>query len=359
MYPLGPGIVPGSDTSHLSLFGYDPRKYYCGRGVFEALGAGIALKKGDVAFRCNFATVDAQMNILDRRAGRIGTDDAASLGRMLDGMKLKGAEATFKSTVEHRGALVLHGSGLSPDISPTDPHGEGKVQQSKGIDAAGKKTADALNAFTKKSFDILDGALVNKERKSNGLQPANIVLSRGAGTLCPAPSFYEKYNLNAACVAGGSLYKGVAAFAGMKVLDVKGASGTANTDLDAKVAAVEGALLENDFVFMHVKATDNFGHDGDFDGKKAMIEKIDAAVGRLMALGATVVVTGDHSTPCKLKAHSAHPVPVGAWGKYVRSDSVLKFDEISCAGGQIGNIHGLELMPSILCWMNAAPMHGT
>ncbi len=360
VYAIAPGVIPGSDTSHLALFGYDPYKHYKGRGTFEALGAGLHLEHGDVAFRANFATVDAKMNVLDRRAGRLETQDAKVLGRELDGMTVDGVKIVFKPTTEHRASLVLRGSGLSHLVGDTDPHAGGKVLNSKALDGSqeAKKTAEVLNVFTKKSFEILGKSKLNSERMKKGKAAANVALSRGAGVFEKVPSLEEKHGFESACVAGGALYKGVARFVGMKVLDVPGATGTLETDVHAKAKAALKALNEADFIFVHVKGCDNASHDGNLKAKVAMIEKIDGMLGELRKAGANIIVTADHSTPASLKAHSWEPTPILVNGPKVRVDGVKKFDEISCAQGSLGIMRGLDVMPIIVGLMGRAKMFG-
>lgn len=351
------GVVPGSDTSHLQIFGYEPRKYYPGRGPMEALGVGIKLQEGDVAFRANFATVDSKFNIKDRRAGRIDT----SIGKQLEkevNMKIEDVEVIFKSSVEHRGALVLRGPGLSSDISPTDPHGPGNVKLSIPLAETeeAKKTAHILNEFTRRVFANLSATPLNRSRTL----PANMILLRGAGQFSKVPSTQERFKVKAACVAGGALYKGVAKFVGMDIIAVDGATGTKNTNLKAKGQAVLEALKTHDLVFVHVKGCDSFGHDGDCKGKASMISRIDKElIPYLMKSGAYLVITGDHSTPCSRKNHSGHEVPVLVFGKDERVDEVKKFDEISCMKGGLGHIKGKNLMPIILNLIEKAEMFGS
>jgi 2,3-bisphosphoglycerate-independent phosphoglycerate mutase len=357
MATVGRGIVPGSDTSHLQLFGYNPETYYLGRGPLEALGVGIDLRHGDVAFRANFATVDSGMNIVDRRAGRIET----AIGKQLEqdvNMKIEDVEVIFKSSVEHRGALVLRGKGLSSDVGPTDPHGTGSVLESKPeLDTPeAKKTCRILNKFSSEVYRRLKNHPANKGRKL----PANMVLLRGAGTFEKVESVYERFGIRAACVAGGALYKGVARYVGMDVLNVKGATGTRSTDLAAKGWAAYEALNGHDFVFVHVKGCDSHGHDGDCKGKASMIERIDKElIPILVKSGAYLVVTGDHSTPCSRKNHSGHEVPILIYGKDERVDKVTKFDEISCMAGGLGHINGKDVMPLILNLLEKGKMYGT
>lgn len=351
------GVVPGSDTSHLQLFGYEPRKYYSGRGPLEALGVGIKLQEGDIAFRANFATVDSSLKILDRRAGRIET----SIGKALEleiGMQIEDVQVIFKSSVEHRGALVLRGRGLSHEVSSTDPHGPGNVLACKPEFESPEavKTARIVNTFTKLVFGRLNNHPLNKGRKL----PANMVLLRGAGSYKNVPDMNERFGIKAACVAGGALYKGVARYVGMDVIDAVGATGTKNTDLKAKGNAAAKALSSHDFVFVHVKACDSFGHDGDCKGKAGMIGRIDKElIPILLKTGAYLVITGDHSTPCSRKGHSGHEIPVIVYGKDERKDGVKKFDEISCMDGGLGHLRGRDIMPIILNLIEKSKMYGS
>ncbi len=336
-------LVPGSDVSHLNMLGYDPAIFYHGRGPLEALGLGIRLEPGDVAFRANFATV-GEGKVVDRRAGRIDTATAAGLSRHLS-MRIDGAEAIFKSSVEHRGALVLRGKGLSPCVSPTDAH-EGEPLPScyplEGSPEA-KRTAALVNRFSELAMGALSAAPENSGRRL----PANAILLRGAGEYAPAPSFHERFGLNAACVAGGALYKGVATYLGMDLIMAPGASGDRNSDLGSKAKAAAKALEHYDFVFMHVKMCDSYGHDGDFAGKKESLERIDRVMPILERTGACIIVTGDHSTPVSLKGHSGHEIPLLVY-RGERRDAVKKFDEMSCMSGGLGHVRGKDLIPLIL-----------
>jgi 2,3-bisphosphoglycerate-independent phosphoglycerate mutase len=362
MSTLGEGIIPGSDTGHLQLLGYSPREFYPGRGPLEALGAGIDLEHGDVAFRCNFGSVDAKGKLLDRRAGRISTAEAAEIGKALDGMMVDGVLVIFRPTVEHRASVVFRGRGLCAAISDTDPHGEGEVLACKPKDGSpeARRTAEIVNKFMKIAHEKMSAHHLNLKRMKERKLPANVALLRGTGMFHKIPGLNERFGIAGTCIAGGALYKGVCRYVGMDAQNVKGATGTKDTDLDAKVNAAIAALKTKDFVLLHVKATDNFGHDGDFEGKRKMIEKIDAAVGKLMKWGgAYIVLTGDHSTPVLLKGHSADPVPICIWGKNVRTDDVKKFGERACAHGGLGHILGSDVMPVILGLLLKAKMYGS
>ncbi len=347
MDPIGKGIVPGSDTAHLSLFGYDPYTYYCGRGTLEAAGLGIYMKNGDVAFRCNFATADSDLRILDRRAGRIafGTEE---LAESINGLVIDGVKVIFKDAVEHRSVMVLRGPGLSSNVSEVDPHHENEIAwKSVATKPGAEKTADILNKFTRMSFDILHKHPINIARKEEGLLPANIILARGPGDVPDIPTFKEVHGMKASAIVGITLVKGLCRIIGMEVPEIEGATGGADTSLQNKTQAVLEALEDHDFVLWHIKATDVFGHDGDATGKRDFIEKIDASLAGLVENlddQVLIAITADHSTPTTVKDHASDPVPLLIYGKGLRADKVQAFNELEVSQGSLGTIQGLELM---------------
>ena len=344
--PLGKGNVPGSDTSHLTLLGYPYWDYYCGRGPLEALGSGIKLKEGDVAFRANFATVK-NGRITDRRAGRISTSFARKLEKLVSKIKVKGVTIIFKATSQHRGVLVLRGKGLGSGISGTDPHAHLAIPKSHAIkkNAANQKSAKILNEFTQKAMKVLGKAPENKSRKL----PANAILCRGAGTYRKVEPFHKKHGVSGAAIAGGALYKGVATYIGMDVLNVSGATGTADTDLKSKGKHAVAALKNHDFVFVHVKATDNASHDKNFVEKKKAIERVDKELVPLLCkTGANIIITGDHTTSCITGKHTGNDVPFLALGSGFRRDLCTKFSETSCMRGGLGHLDGWDVFPIML-----------
>lgn len=347
---IAPGVVPGSDTAHLALFGYNPYEVYTGRGPIEAAGAGIALQKGDVAFRCNFGTVDSELRILDRRAGRIRSG-TSELARALDGMRIGDIEVLFRAGSEHRAVLVLRGPGLDHRVSDVDPHHEGKVLEAKPLVPAAAKTAEVLNEFVRRSREVLESHPANAARVREGLLPANIVLPRGAGSVGGLEPMGDRYGVTCAAVAGITLVKGICRMVGMDVPDVPGATGGLDTDYKAKAEAAIALLRTHDLVFVNVKAGDVAGHDGDFRMKVRVVENIDMMLAMILKeIGDDVVVclTCDHSTPVSVRDHSADPVPVTIAGGGVRVDGVREFDEIACASGALGRITGMHLMPTLL-----------
>lgn len=348
MHPIKPGIRSGSDTSHLSLLGYDPEEVYTGRGPFEALGLGLEVLPGDIAFRANFGTVDSGGIVLDRRADRIsqGTDLlASSLNMNIDGYIFR-----VKEGVEHRAALVIHGPGLSSAVTDSDPHEVGKkVETVKGVDEAGKRTAELVNRFLEKARNILRNHPVNTERIKNGLKPANEVLLRGAGKAPDLIPFEKKYGMKGACIAGIPMITGLCNMLGMDIIKVKGATGRTDTNYEGKVSALINALKTHDFVILNFKGTDVAGHDGDPILKKSVIERVDRAIAPLknQLENTAIAITGDHSTPCEMKDHSGDHLPILFVTSGNLRDRVKRFDEISCMEGGL-EINSTNVMDYLL-----------
>jgi len=350
MDPIGPGVRAGSDTSHLALLGYDPYQCYTGRGPFEAAGIGMDVKRGDIAFRCNFATVNEDMVVTDRRAGRI-TEGTDQLAAAVNGLQIEEVTCLFKESVAHRGALVLRGPGLGADVTDTDPHVEGtKVHVCKPLgpnDAASAKTARIVNEFVRRSYEILKDHPLNRERVARGDEPANIILPRGAGLAPHLTPLNERQGLSSACVAETGLIKGVAKYVGMAIIDVPEATGGLDSDLMAMGRAVVKALEDHNFVLCNVKGADVAGHDAEPQAKVDLIKRMDAMV-RYVTENASpdtyIVLTADHSTPIAVKDHSGDPVPIVFWGPGVRTDDCRHFDERSTAKGGLHRIRGIDVM---------------
>ncbi|MFX0079992.1 MAG: 2,3-bisphosphoglycerate-independent phosphoglycerate mutase [Candidatus Hermodarchaeota archaeon] len=371
LHVLSPGIPPGSDTGHLSLFGYDARECYTGRGPFEALGAGLDLKPADVAFRGNFATVkvtgDDNFDVLDRRAGR-NLPEGQQLAKLVNELKLPNhpdVEVIVGHTVEHRCVVVLRGKNLSSAISDTDPHGHSDsvlaatpLNDSKDAE----RTAQIVNEFTREVHRILSESSINATRKKAGQLEANIILLRGAGVLPVIPPLKAMFGISAACVAGGALYKGVARSVGMKILTVPGATASYDTDVEAKARATAKALETHDFVFLHFKPTDSAAHDKNPNKKMEMVEKFDHMVATLLSLidmdHTHIAITGDHTTSSTNGKHTGNPVPLLFVGHAVRNDDVKEFSERACAKGGLGHLLGMAVMPILMSYLDRSPMFG-
>jgi len=330
--PVAPGITPGSAPGHLALFGYDPIKYEIGRGVLEATGIDFAVQPGDVAARGNFCTVDSNGLVTDRRAGRISDDKCAELCKILDGQHIDGIEVIVRPVRGHRFVAIFRGEGLSPEVSDSDPQQVGLLPldiTAQNIDSV--KLANIANKFVVSARELLAEQ-----------HPANMVLLRGFSGEPGFPSMKDIYKLNPAAVAGYPMYRGLARLVGMKTLD----TGPGINDV---FATVKEYYEKYDFFFLHYKPTDAAGEDGDFGRKVKVIEEVDSALLQLLALKPDVlVVTGDHSTPAVLKAHSWHPVPVLLNSRFCRADSVDNFSESSCARGGLGRISSVDIMPLVM-----------
>lgn len=359
MDPVSPGIPVGSDTGHLALLGYDPHIYYTGRGPLEALGVGLDLVPGDVAFRCNFATVDEGWGVIDRRAGRISSEEAAELAEAAEevcsSMK-SDVELLFKHTVEHRGVLLMRGESLPEKVPDVDPHREGvKARLPEPRD----KATALLREFLLKTHQALSSHPVNIERIKKGLRPANALLPRGGGRAPSLPRLGGG-SLSGAVVAGGAIYKGVCKAAGMDVLEAPGATGTINTNLPSKFRTALDALRRYDFVLLHIKGTDSASHDKNPRLKAEFIGRVDDAFSGVVDRLSDVIVcvTGDHTTSSTIGMHRGDPVPLLINGEGVRRDDVASFDEISCARGGLGRIRGTDLLNILMDLANLSEMYG-
>jgi len=330
--PIAPGVTPGSGPSHLAVFGYDPLRYVIGRGVLESVGVDFPLGKEDVAARGNFCTLDEQGHITDRRAGRIATELNRDLCAMLRAIKLPGVEVFVETVKEHRFILVLRGKGLSGELSETDPQRLGvSPLPVEALAPEAKATAGLVNEFIQQA-----GAVLRDQH------PANMMLLRGFAMWPEIPSMQEVFGLNPASIAVYPMYRGVARLVGMAPLET---GPSISDEFDALVKHFK----EHDFFYLHVKKTDSAGEDGDFDRKVALIEETDAQIPKLMALDPDVViVTGDHSTPALLKAHSWHPVPVLIRSRHCGVDGAVRFSERACASGALGRFPAVDIMPMAL-----------
>ncbi len=360
MQTIGLGINPGSDTAHLALFGYDPHVYYSGRGPFEVAGINMDLKPGDICFRVNVGTVDNNLEVIDRRAGRI--DDTSEYAELLNGTEIDGVTFLLKPGTAYRIGMIMRGKGLSSAVSDLDPKKAGKkVKTAKALDSTSEAefTAQVLNKFLKIAHKKLKDLPSNKKRETEGKFPANYLLVRGAGTYPDLQYFPERYGLKAACIAGAGLYKGIARAIGMDVIEVEEATGRPNSNLNAKVKKALDIQDKYDFIFLHFKAADSLGEDGNPEEKKQFIEKIDKAVKPFIDLkDSIVVITADHSTPCELMTHSADDVPFTVVSPRVRDDYVEHFNERECYRGRLGRIKGLEIMPLLLDLLGKVPKFG-
>ncbi|MBN2354015.1 MAG: 2,3-bisphosphoglycerate-independent phosphoglycerate mutase [Spirochaetales bacterium] len=332
--PIDYGIAPGSAPGHLALFGYNPFDYPIGRGVVAAMGIGFPMKAGDVAARLNFASRDDAGNITDRRAGRIPTEQCAKLCEVLGKVNIPGVEVLVRPVKDYRACVVFRGRDLSDHVADTDTQKTGVPPlDPEPTSEKGNKTAEAAKEFVKQALALL------KDH-----HPANAVLMRGFAELPHIPLMKDRFKLKAAAVAVYPDYKGVSRLVGMDVIeDVP--------DLEAQIATLNRIWKDHNFFFVHHKYTDSKGEDGDFQAKVAEIEKVDKVIPRLLALKPDVIiVTGDHSTPAKMKAHSSHPIPFLIRAECIRPDGLTRFGERDCGKGSWGIVPTTKLIQLALAY---------
>lgn len=326
--PVLPGITPGSGPGHLGLFGYDPLQYRIGRGILEALGINFQVGSKDVAVRGNFCTLDPSGKITDRRAGRPTTERCVAMVQKMRSIRIPGVEVFVEPVREHRFVVVFRGEGLGDAVNDTDPQATGVPPlPAKGDDSASEKTAGVVNDFVKQATVILkDDA------------PTNGVTLRGFARYPKIGTMQEVYGLKSAAIAVYPMYKGLARLVGMDVLD-------AGSSLAEQIATLKKVWSQYDFFFLHYKYTDSTGEDGNFPAKVEMIEKLDAAIPGILECKPDVfIVTGDHSTPSKMRSHSWHPVPTLIRAVTARTDGVSEFAESACLSGGLGQFQAMHLM---------------
>lgn len=342
--PVRHGITPGSGPGHLSLFGYDPVEFDVGRGVIESAGIGLDVAKGDLAARGNFATIDQDGLITDRRAGRISSDEARPLVDRLKEIKLPGVRSQVEVLREYRFGLVLRGQGLVANIEDTDPLETGRAPlPAVPMDGASHLGADLVNRW----IELASRELSNEPK-------ANALTLRGFSTNPDLPQFPEIYGLKAGCVAVYPMYRGVARLVGMEVLEFEEETPRA----EFRTAAEN--LHDFDFMFVHIKKPDSLGEDGDFQAKSDYLSLVDQALPDLLGAHPDVLaVTGDHSTPAKLRYHSWHPVPTLLWApETARPDLQTAYGETRCLAGGLGLLPAFELMPLLMAHARRLEKYG-
>jgi 2,3-bisphosphoglycerate-independent phosphoglycerate mutase len=327
--PVGFGITPGSGPGHMALFGYDPLVYEIGRGALESTGVGFEIGPDDITARGNLCSLDAAGLITDRRAGRLPTEQTEAICAQLQTITLPGVQTFVQVVQDQRFILVLRAPGLSDQIAETDPQREGVPPI---VCAATAPDGDHTAALVREWVTKATAMLAGQER-------ANGVLLRGWSGRPNVPPFPELWKLRAAAVTVYPMYRGVARLVGMDVVD-------GGHNLSEQIAAIRAHWDKYDFFFLHYKYTDSAGEDGDFQRKSDAIEAFDQAVPEILALGPDVlVVTGDHSTPSTMAAHSFHAVPILVWGQNVRRDHLSHFNEVAAREGELGQFPAKEVLP--------------
>ena len=339
--PIKEGITPGSGSAHLALFGYDPLNFNIGRGVLEALGLDIHIGPKDLAIRGNFASVkykNKKLIVTDRRAGRIKTDENNRIvKRLSQNIKTIGKyKIFFKSGLEHRFVCKISSPNkISKDecnIQDTDP----QIVEESPLDPINlNKKSLQTSIIIKKLLDKIK--IVLKKEKN-----ANFALLRGFSSYPTIPTFDSLYGIKSASVTTYPMYKGIGRLVGMEPLSLN------NNSLQGQIAAIKANINNYDFFYLHIKKTDSYGEDGNFKEKVKEIEKFDKLLPQLIDLNFNVIaITGDHSTPSRMKSHSWHPVPV-----LIRSDNSFnglskRFTESECLNGSLGIFEAKHLLTYI------------
>ncbi len=326
--PVLPGITPGSGPGHLSLFGYDPVKYLIGRGVLEALGIDVELQDGDVAARGNFCTVDGQGRLVDRRAGRISSQETIPLCEQLGQIDVPGLEMHILPVQDYRFVALFRGQGLSEKVTETDPQVlDVPPRKVEALEPRAEKTAAAANTL----IEGARGVLGDRDR-------ANMVLLRGFSQMPELPNFGQSYQLNPAAIAAYPMYRGLAKVAGMTVIPT-------GPNFRAEVETLSQHFQEYDFFYLHYKPADAAGEDGNFDAKVQALEALDGFIPSLLDLQPdALVVAGDHATPSVLSAHGWQPVPLLIHSNLTLGEGVEAFHESACATGSLGRIPATQVM---------------
>jgi 2,3-bisphosphoglycerate-independent phosphoglycerate mutase len=332
--PVAPGITPGSGPGHLGLFGYDPLQHDIGRGVLEALGIGVEVGPLDVAIRGNFCTIDAEGRVTDRRAGRIPTATCERLvAKLRDRVRIEEVETLIEPVREYRLVIRFRGEGLGDDVCDTDPLSPGLLTlEPQAGNAGSEKTARVAGEFLRQARQILADE-----------HPANFLMMRGFAKFPRIASMEDVYGLRAVAIAVYPMYRGLARLVGMTVVEP-------GKTLADQMEVARAQWGQYDFFFLHYKYTDSTGEDGNFAKKVEAIEALDAEIPRLTALRPDVlIVTGDHSTPSRMRAHSFHPVPLLLWAPATaRPDLATTFGERPCLQGGLGQFLAKDIMPLAL-----------
>lgn len=355
---FSPGIPVGTDVGHICIFGYHPEDVYSGRGPIEAVGAGVRLSEGDIAFRGNFATLNNEGLLIDKRAGRIkeGTADLAfAISNIIidENIIVRAKEAT-----EHRIVIVFSGlEGIAPisDAYPS-PHTDlpCKFPWSKALDSSlsSIKFAKIVNEYIHKATIILQKHPINKTRREEGQKLANTILLRGAGINKPLPSFTERFKgVRAGIVVAEETVRGIGLMAGMTVAMASGMTGGFDTDYGVKAKEALRLLREHNLVFIHIKGTDIAGHDNLPQKKKYIIECVDSMILSIIKSFSEpliVAIGSDHSTPCNLGEHSGDSVPILLSGLGLRSDSTSVYNELAAMDGGLGHVSGKDFLHIVL-----------
>ena len=345
------GFHPGSEVANMTVMGYDVTKSFEGRGVLEAANIGVDIKPGQMGMRCNIICIQDGI-IKNHSAGHITTPEADELIKALD-KELGSDTVHFHTGIQYRHLLVIDGG--RKELICTPPHDvPGQPFRDLMIKAAtpdAQPTADLLNDLILRSQDILSKHPVNLKRVAEGKDPANSIWPWSPGyrpSMQPLSELYPNVR-KSSVISAVDLIKGIGHYAGMKVIDVEGATGLFDTNYEGKAQAAIDALKTDDFVYVHVEAPDEAGHEGNFTLKNRTVEDLDSRlIGPIYeevskwSEPVAIAVLPDHPTPCAHRTHTSDPIPFLIYAPGMEPDGVTAFDEESCKQGAYGNIEGIE-----------------
>lgn len=346
------GFAPGSEIANLSVLGYDLPKVFEGRGSLEAASMGVRIEDGEMAMRCNLLTIE-QGRIKNHSAGHITSEEAAELIVFLQ-KELGGGDANFFPGVSYRHLLKLKGGDkriatTPPHDVPGTPYRDVLV---RALVPEAEATAVRINELVERSQELLKDHPVNRARVAAGKEPANSIWPWSPGYRPQMETLMQRYGIrDGVVISAVDLIKGIGVYAGLKPVDVEGATGLYTTNYEGKARAALDALRTHDFVFLHIEASDEAGHEGDAELKVRTIEYLDSRVVKTILdeisgwdEPVSMAILPDHPTPCALRTHTAKPVPFTIYRTGVSGDGVQRFDERSAQEGSYGNLSGDEFM---------------
>ena len=346
------GFAPGSEIANLSVLGYDLPKVFEGRGSLEAASMGVRIEDGEMAMRCNLLTIE-QGRIKNHSAGHITSEEAAELIVVLQ-KELGGGDANFFPGVSYRHLLKLKGGDkriatTPPHDVPGTPYRDVLV---RALVPEAEATAVRINELVERSQELLKDHPVNRARVAAGKEPANSIWPWSPGYRPQMETLMQRYGIrDGVVISAVDLIKGIGVYAGLKPVDVEGATGLYTTNYEGKARAALDALRTHDFVFLHIEASDEAGHEGDAELKVRTIEYLDSRVVKTILdeisgwdEPVSMAILPDHPTPCALRTHTAKPVPFTIYRTGVSGDGVQRFDERSAQEGSYGNLSGDEFM---------------
>lgn len=360
------GFHPGSEVANMSVMGYNLSKVYEGRGPLEAASIGVDLKPGEMAMRCNIICIEGDL-LKNHSAGHITTPEADILVKYLQ-EKLGNERVHFYTGVQYRHLLVIKGGDKRIDCTPPHdvplkpyhplmvkpmPGTEHITQPEGGAELTPQQTADLINELIVRSQELLEDHPLNLKRKAEGKDPANSIWPWSPGYRPQMEPLAEKYPQirKGSVISAVDLINGIGYYAGLRRLTVEGATGLYDTNYENKAAAALEALKTDDFVYLHVEASDEAGHEGDVDLKIRTIENLDSrAIGPIYEAvkdwdePVAIAVLPDHPTPCELRTHTAEPVPFLIWYPGIEPDEVQTFDEVAACNGAYGLMKEDEFM---------------